>query len=127
MEISEWDLGQVPNESSTMRQDAVMHWASNLAHSKGHPVLLALIRPDIGGTDVGRKWQELEGLIRSPQCTRRTRNLTESFRPYLAAQGDALLNLNEVVASQVLDLFVRYLTRYRRGLGNKVFPCDTIK
>lgn len=75
------------------------------------------------GTDVGRKWQELEGLIRSPQ---RTRNLTESFRPYLAAQGDALLNSNEV-ASQVLDLFVRYQTPYRRGLGNKVFPCETIK
>ena len=125
VEISGWDLGQVPNESSTMRHDAVMRWASKLADSKGGPVPLVLIGSDTGGTDVGRKWQELEGLIRSPQCTRRTRNLAESFRPNSAAQGNALLNLNEF-ASQVLDLLVRYLTSYRRGLGNKVFSCGAI-
>lgn len=55
VEISEWDLGQVPNESPTTRQDAVMHWASKLAHSKGGPVLLALVGSDTGGTDMGRK------------------------------------------------------------------------
>lgn len=120
VENSEWDLGQVPNESPTMRQYAVMHWASKLAHSKGDPLLLALIVSDTGRTDVGRKWQELKGLIRSLQCTRRTRNLAESFRPNLAAQGNALLNLNKV-ACQILDLLVRYLTPYRRGWGTRYF------
>lgn len=38
----------------TMRQDAVMHWASKLAHSKGGPVLLVSIGSHTGGTDVGR-------------------------------------------------------------------------
>lgn len=89
------------------------------------PSAAGVDRSGTGGTDVGRKWQELEGLIRSPQCTRRTRNLAESLRPNSAAQGSVLLNLNEV-ASQVLDLLARYLTSYRRRLGNKVFPCGAI-
>jgi len=67
---------------------------------------------------MGRKGQELEGLIRSLQCIRRTRNLAEYSRPNSAAQGNVLLNLNEVT-SQVLDLLVRY----KRWLGNKVFSC----
>lgn len=55
-----------------------MHWASKLVHRKSGPVLLALIGSDTGETDMGRKWQELEGLIRSLQCSRRTRDFAES-------------------------------------------------
>lgn len=69
VEISEWDLGQVPNESSTMRQDAIMHWASNLAHSKCRPVLLALISSDTGEqmwAERGRSWKVSSGPPRGP-------------------------------------------------------------
>lgn len=79
-----------------------------------------MIGSDTGGTDVGSKWQELEGLIRSLQCCRRTRDLAESFRTNPAAQENELLNVNEV-ASHVLDLLIRHLIYFRRALENKVF------
>lgn len=125
VEISEQDLGQVPNESPTIRQDAVMHWATKLARCKGGLMLLAFDRVRYRGNRCGQKVAGAGSLIRSLQCNRRTRTLAESFRPNSAAQGNALLNLNEV-ALQVLDLLVRYLTSYRRALGNKIFPCGAI-
>lgn len=87
-------------------------------HSKGGPVLLALIGSDTGGTDVGRKWWDLGGLRRSPQCTRRTRNSAVSFRLNSAAQGNTLLNLNEV-ASHVLDLLVKIPDNLQEGVGER--------
>lgn len=45
----------------------------------------------------------------SMQCTQGTRNSSGSFRANLAAQGNVFLHGNKA-ASQVLDLFVRYLT-----------------
>lgn len=76
------------------------------------------------GTDVGRKRQELEGLIRSLQCTR-IRNLAEFFRSNSAAQGNAVLNLNGV-AFQILDSLVGYLTFYRRVWGTRCVPCGAV-